>query len=207
MNTALTPIAAAFQPSPQQSDFFDWIVNGTGSCILEAVAGAGKTTTLVKGLEILTGKAFFGAFSKDIVSEIRTKVAHLGRKVTVNTMHAMYEEWAETEPTIIVCQGGNVAMLTDLFARLKPLAVALNIPCVKFHEDEQSLGGVITSVAVLVPDTLFDVDVVMETDTTQTPTKFGQRVQHFVTKDGLHTYKPGHIQHDFLSIVKNARLA
>lgn len=88
MNTALTPIAAAFQPSPQQSDFFDWIVNGTGSCILEAVAGAGKTTTLVKGLEILTGKAFFGAFSKDIVSEIRTKVAHLGRKVTVNTMHA-----------------------------------------------------------------------------------------------------------------------
>ena len=127
--------------------------------------------------------------------------------VTKKEHLAMYEEWAEAEPTIIVCQGGNVAMLTDLFARLEPLAVALNLTCVKFHEDEQSLGGVITSVAVLVPDTLFDVDVVMETDTTQTPTKFGQRVQHFVTKDGLHTYKPGHIQHDFLSIVKNARLA
>lgn len=87
MNTA-NYVAAAFQPSPQQAAFFDWITNGTGSCILEAVAGAGKTTTLVQGLARMSGKAFFGAFSKNIVEEIRVKVAHLGNSVTVNTMHA-----------------------------------------------------------------------------------------------------------------------
>lgn len=91
MNTAHTTTAAAvatFLPSPQQSDFFDWVVNGQGSCVLEAVAGAGKTTTLVKAVEMMDGKVFFGAFSKDIVAEIRTKVSHMGNKVTVNTMHA-----------------------------------------------------------------------------------------------------------------------
>ncbi len=88
MNTALTPISAAFKPNPQQSVFFDWIVNGTGSCVLEAVAGAGKTTTLVHGLSLMSGKVFFGAFSKNIVEEINGRVSHLGNKVKVSTMHA-----------------------------------------------------------------------------------------------------------------------
>jgi len=115
--------------------------------------------------------------------------------------HKAYLEWAEKEPTIIICQGGNVGMLTDLLGRLEPLAKQLNLAITEFHEDEQSLGGVITAVGVLVPDTLFDVDVVTTVD------EAGQRVQHFVTKDGEHTYKPWHIQHEFLSIVKNAKLA
>lgn len=96
MNTAPNYVAAAFQPSPQQADFFDWIENGYGSCVLEAVAGAGKTTTLIHGLTLMkvpgsTRKVFrfFGAFSKDIVSEIRAKVAATGiDHCTVNTMHA-----------------------------------------------------------------------------------------------------------------------
>ena len=37
-------------PSKQQAAFYDFIINGTGSCVLEAVAGAGKTTTLVEAL-------------------------------------------------------------------------------------------------------------------------------------------------------------
>jgi DNA helicase-2/ATP-dependent DNA helicase PcrA len=84
-----------FVPSPHQTSYFDWIVNGNGSCVLQAVAGAGKTTTLVYGLKLMVQviktaypKIFFGAFNKDIVREIRTKVTDLGRAVTVNTFHA-----------------------------------------------------------------------------------------------------------------------
>lgn len=88
MNTKLTAIAAVFQPSPQQSAFFDWITNSIGSCVLEAVAGAGKTTTLVHGLSLMSGKIFFGAFSKNIVVEIAERVRHLGDSVKVSTMHA-----------------------------------------------------------------------------------------------------------------------
>lgn len=92
MNTALTPVAAAvFQPSPQQQTYFTWITDGVGSCVLEAVAGAGKTTTLIQGLGLMGAKLFkfFGAFSKDIVEEIRGKVTNAGiERCTVNTMHA-----------------------------------------------------------------------------------------------------------------------
>lgn len=91
MNTKHTPIAAAtkFVASAQQSAFFDWVVNGTGSCVLEAVAGAGKTSTLVHSLTLMSGKIFFGAFSKDIVREIESRVpSDLKDRVKVSTMHA-----------------------------------------------------------------------------------------------------------------------
>lgn len=79
----------SFSPSPQQQDFYNWVQNCYGSCVLEAVAGAGKTTTLVNGVSMMEGFVFFGAFNKKIAEEIKGKVAHLGLpKLTVNTMHA-----------------------------------------------------------------------------------------------------------------------
>lgn len=89
-------IAKAFKPSQQQQTFFSWIVDGTGSCILEAVAGAGKTTTLIHGLVLMTGRIFFGAFSKDIALEIERKVRdnpklleRLNKELFLGTMHSI----------------------------------------------------------------------------------------------------------------------
>jgi hypothetical protein len=131
-------------------------------------------------------------------------VSTLSVKYKHNTeQHKCYTEWAEQEPTIIVCQGGNVAMLNDLYARLEPLANALDLGVVKFHEDEQSLGGVITSVAVLVPDALFNCyidsyDVIDE-----------ERIPKFIRPDGMPVLRTrdDSTEHEFLSIVKLARLA
>lgn len=44
---------SAFQPSPAQQRYFDWITGSVGSVILEAVAGSGKTTTIVNGLHLM----------------------------------------------------------------------------------------------------------------------------------------------------------
>jgi DNA helicase-2/ATP-dependent DNA helicase PcrA len=76
-----------FQPSPQQSTFFNWIQNDTGSCVLEAVAGAGKTTTLIKALELMVGTTFFGSFNKKIAEEIRAR-APQKQGLDIDTMHA-----------------------------------------------------------------------------------------------------------------------
>lgn len=40
-----------FTPSQHQQDFFDWVETGKGSAILVAVAGAGKTTTVVEAFK------------------------------------------------------------------------------------------------------------------------------------------------------------
>lgn len=64
---------SAFRLSPQQQDFLTWIAHGQGSCMLEAVAGAGKTTTLIRGLREMSGTVFFGAYNKKIADEIKAK--------------------------------------------------------------------------------------------------------------------------------------
>ena len=93
MNVALHPVAAAFQPSPQQSTFFDWIVKGVGSCVLEAVAGAGKTTTLIHALSLMAGRVFFGAYNKNIALEIEQR-APKRDGMFIGTMHsAGFSAW------------------------------------------------------------------------------------------------------------------
>lgn len=76
-----------FIPSPQQAVFFDWIVTGIGSCVLEAVAGAGKTTTLVKALKMMQGSIYFGAYNKKIADEIGNRAGSQDGLV-VSTMHS-----------------------------------------------------------------------------------------------------------------------
>ena len=76
-----------FVPSEQQKAYFNWIEVGEGSCIVEAVAGSGKTTTLIKGLEYMVGSIFFGAYNKKICDEIRAK-APAKDGLDISTMHA-----------------------------------------------------------------------------------------------------------------------
>jgi superfamily I DNA/RNA helicase len=80
-------LAKKFVPSPQQATVFDWITNGTGSCVLEAVAGSGKTTTLVKALNLMSGSIFFGAYNKKIAVEIESRAPSKDGLV-ISTMHA-----------------------------------------------------------------------------------------------------------------------
>lgn len=76
-------------PSPQQQAFYDWIDTDSGSCVLEAVAGAGKTTTLVEGLSRMRGDVFFGAYNKAIAEELRSRVPTVpSAKIDVSTFHA-----------------------------------------------------------------------------------------------------------------------
>lgn len=83
---------AAFVPSPNQADIFAWTRDAAGSAIIEAVAGSGKTTTLIQMLPLTTGFVAFLAFNKKIVEEISAKVANLPasvrERVSVSTVHA-----------------------------------------------------------------------------------------------------------------------
>lgn len=89
-----------FQPSRFQSRYFDWILTGVGSAVLEAVAGSGKTTTLVEGLKLMKGTIFFGAYNKDIAVEIEARTGkRLG--LFVSTMHsAGWRTWMRFAPRV-----------------------------------------------------------------------------------------------------------
>lgn len=83
-----TTIAREFIPSKYQAAFFEWLENGTGNALINAVAGSGKTTTIIKGLERIdpSKKAYYLVFGKANAEEARNKVpAH----VNVYTLHAL----------------------------------------------------------------------------------------------------------------------
>jgi DNA helicase-2/ATP-dependent DNA helicase PcrA len=64
-----------FQPSAHQQAYFDWIVNGTGSAVLVAVAGAGKTTTVLHGCVYMTGRVWLGVYNRKNGDEMKVKIA------------------------------------------------------------------------------------------------------------------------------------
>ena len=65
--------------SKYQLDIFDYIEHGQGHLVVEAAAGSGKTSTLVKSLELIpeTKKILLTAFNTDIVKELEKKTKDL----------------------------------------------------------------------------------------------------------------------------------
>jgi len=75
-------------PSKYQKDIFNFVRTGTGNCVINAVAGSGKTTTIIASLRFIpTDKSvIFLAFNKSIVEEIKLKVPE---NVKVQTFHSL----------------------------------------------------------------------------------------------------------------------
>lgn len=92
-----------FKPSPQQAAIYGWVTHGKGSALVRAVAGAGKTTTLVHAVGLMTGSVFFGAFNKEIKNEIERRCA-ARPGLTVSTMHAAglaaWRNFIRSHPTV-----------------------------------------------------------------------------------------------------------
>jgi DNA helicase II / ATP-dependent DNA helicase PcrA len=79
----------SFIPSKYQQDIFNFIENGNGNAVINAVAGSGKTTTLIESLKLIEhGKRkLFLAFNKSIKEEIEVKLKKNNLSVDINTCH------------------------------------------------------------------------------------------------------------------------
>lgn len=104
MSVALAAPAVAIKRwSPQQAAVIDWTKHGTGSAFVEAVAGAGKTTTLIGALIETRGTVDFTAYNKKIADEIKAKVAKLdlGKRIQVGTFHSFgFAAWRKVHPAV-----------------------------------------------------------------------------------------------------------
>lgn len=79
-----------FIPSRYQEAIYNYVENETGNLVIEAAAGAGKTTTLVGCLKRIPTdkKVLMCAFNKDIVSVLEKKVKDV-ENVDVRTLHGL----------------------------------------------------------------------------------------------------------------------
>jgi len=79
-----------FTPSKYQQAIYDYIENETGNLVVEAAAGAGKTTTLVNCLKLIPEgmRVLMCAFNRDIVTELGKKTKGF-ENVEVRTLHGL----------------------------------------------------------------------------------------------------------------------
>lgn len=77
-------------PSKYQQGFYDFITNGTGNAIGDAVAGSGKSTTIVNCLKLIpeNESVLFLAFNKAIVEELKKKIM-FHENVDIKTLHSL----------------------------------------------------------------------------------------------------------------------
>lgn len=77
-------------PSPYQQAIYDWIEHGAGNAVVDAVAGAGKTSTLLEGAKRLkTTNACFVAFNKVIADEIASCLQAIDSPMQASTIHSL----------------------------------------------------------------------------------------------------------------------
>ena len=113
-----------FKPSIEQQAYFDWLDEGWGSALVEAVAGSGKTTTLVQGLPHMKGNIFFGAFGKDAATDIQSKArkAKVDRQgIRMGTMHsAGFGAFRQAFPRVAVDERKVYNLIRELAQQLPP---------------------------------------------------------------------------------------
>lgn len=102
--------------SPQQKSFLEWAVNGTGSGVLEAVAGSGKTTTILHAVEHMDGQVAICAYNKKIADEIKGKLTDKGigwQKAQAGTVHSFgFSAYRKAFPTVKV-DGKKVQLVLE----------------------------------------------------------------------------------------------
>lgn len=101
----------SFTPSIYQQRVFDFIQRGSGSAIINAVAGSGKTTTIVKATELIPASqsVTFLAFNKKIATELQSRVpAH----VKAATFHSQgFSAWRRFSDGSVTVDGDKLRNL------------------------------------------------------------------------------------------------
>ena len=92
-----------FKPSVHQQAIFDFVTDDARSLIIQAVAGSGKTTTILNALDLLPDdlKILFLAFNASIAKELAERVPeHVLAKTFHSTCFGAWMRAAKTKPEV-----------------------------------------------------------------------------------------------------------
>ena len=132
-----------------------------------------------------------GLYMSPIQHGIQT--AHLvGEMAVKNTM--IFQEWAQYDKTIVILNAGNHKGLYDIYEVLEEYRH--DFPVGIFHEDVESLGGIITCVGIILPQQYYNVT-------------YDSNFNEWVYDDGEseRRYGENHRFFKLISMMKNLRLA
>ena len=107
-------MTTTFKPSKYQQALFDFISSGRGNAVVEAVAGSGKTTSILQSLQIIpkNKSICFLAFNRDIAQVLRDRTQEMGcMNVECLTLNALGNRaWGKFKGTPRTNVNGNKLM-------------------------------------------------------------------------------------------------
>lgn len=68
--------------------------------------------------------------------------------------HAMVDEWLHNHRTLVCLNGGNNESLNKFYSLIVDNP---EYPVAKFHEDNASMGGMLTCVGIVVPEKIYGI--------------------------------------------------
>jgi DNA helicase-2/ATP-dependent DNA helicase PcrA len=102
-------------PSIQQRAVYKWVRDEQGNLILVAVAGAGKTTTILNAATLMRGSVNLCAYNKKIADELtaKLKAANQPNRIQAGTFHSFgFRNWRKQAPNVKV-EGRKVQELVE----------------------------------------------------------------------------------------------
>lgn len=85
------------------------------------------------------------------------QAAHcVGEMVLEHTGNKIFEDWLSVHKTLICVNGGNNKSLGDFYDLVR---YQKQFPVARFHEDQDSMGGMLTSVGIIVPKEIYEADL------------------------------------------------
>lgn len=103
------------KPSIQQKVVYRWVRDGSGNLLLIAVAGSGKTTTILNAASLMDGFVNFCAYNRKIGDEIGLKLkgANMPNRIQAGTFHSFgLRNWRKQFPKVKIL-GSKVADLCE----------------------------------------------------------------------------------------------
>lgn len=84
-------------------------------------------------------------------------VRHYQRNHQTSIAREIAEDWADHHKTMVCLNGGNHANIKNIWAQLNDIGSVLQLPYGAFHEDWDTLGGLMTCCAIIVPEEIYAV--------------------------------------------------
>lgn len=94
----------------------------------------------------------------------------LGEMVLSHDFNKYFDDWLTNHKTVVCLNGGNNAKLNSTY-QLLTSKDNIDYPVAKFHEDEDSMAGMLTCVGIVLPEKIYKANL-DEPDGTLTPWEF-----------------------------------
>lgn len=139
-----------FKPSKFQEDIFNFILNDNRNLVISAVAGSGKTTTLLKALEIIPEdkSVLFLAFNVSIADELKQRIPKDKTNITVNTVHSfgMSTLMKSIYPEV------NIKKYREILQSIVDFKNGENLNNIKLYEFNEEQQKYVNEITKLIPD-------------------------------------------------------